>query len=75
MRPSLFFGAIFANPGFDDGTATRIGAPHTHEASGGLVLIVSSAAALALANSAASELYAAVLAHKVAGLSVLHWFA
>ena len=45
----------------------------THEASGGLVLIVSSAAALALANSAASELYAAVLAHKVAGLSVLHW--
>ena len=47
----------------------------THEASGGLVLIVSSAAALALANSAASELYAAVLAHKVAGLSVLHWLA
>jgi NhaA family Na+:H+ antiporter len=45
----------------------------THEASGGLVLIASATLALVVANSAASELYAAALARHVLGLSVLHW--
>ena len=38
-----------------------------------MILIFSAALVLIVANSAASELYAAVLAHKVAGLTVLHW--
>jgi Na+:H+ antiporter, NhaA family len=45
----------------------------THEASGGLILMASAAVALIVANSAASGLYEAALARKVAGLSVLHW--
>jgi NhaA family Na+:H+ antiporter len=45
----------------------------THEATGGLILIASSAVALIVANSAAAESYAALLALSVAGLSVLHW--
>ncbi len=45
----------------------------THEASGGLILMASAAIALIVANSPASEFYAAALARKVAGLSVLHW--
>ena len=45
----------------------------THEASGGLILIASAAAAMAVANSGAAGLYRATLATKVLGLSVLHW--
>ena len=45
----------------------------THEASGGLILIASAAAALIVANSPASGLYTATLARTVFGLSVLHW--
>jgi NhaA family Na+:H+ antiporter len=45
----------------------------THEASGGLVLIVSAAAALVVANSSAVGSYQTALAAKVFGLSVLHW--
>jgi Na+:H+ antiporter, NhaA family len=45
----------------------------THEASGGLILMASAAFALIVANSAASGLYEAALARKVAGLSLLHW--
>ncbi len=43
------------------------------EAGGGLILMASAAAALALANSPLSPSYFGVLAAKVAGLSVLHW--
>ena len=45
----------------------------THEASGGLILIASAAAAMVMANSGAAGLYEAVLARKILGLSVLHW--
>jgi NhaA family Na+:H+ antiporter len=44
-----------------------------HEAGGGLILIFCSALAIVIANSAAGDLYAAALARKLAGLSVLHW--
>lgn len=43
------------------------------EAGGGLILMASAAAALALANSPLSQTYFGTLAAKVAGLSVLHW--
>jgi NhaA family Na+:H+ antiporter len=43
------------------------------EASGGLVLIAASAAALVIANSPAGTTYFAWLHVKVLGLSVLHW--
>jgi NhaA family Na+:H+ antiporter len=45
----------------------------THEASGGLILIASAVIALVVANSGAAGLYQAALAHKILGLSVLHW--
>jgi NhaA family Na+:H+ antiporter len=45
----------------------------THEASGGLILIASAAAALIVANSPATEFYSTTLAHDVLGTSVLHW--
>ena len=45
----------------------------THEASGGLILMASAAIALLVANSPVADLYTATLAHKIAGLSVLHW--
>ena len=45
----------------------------THEASGGLILIVSAVAALVVANSPAAGIYSETLARYVAGLSVLHW--
>jgi NhaA family Na+:H+ antiporter len=60
---------------------TRLGHPPasvlrnllTHEASGGAILIASAAVALVIANSGAADLYHAVLARKIFGLSVLHW--
>jgi NhaA family Na+:H+ antiporter len=45
----------------------------THEAAGGVVLIASAAVALVVANSAVAPAYFTGLAHKIAGLSVLHW--
>src|SRR3989337_2425351 len=43
------------------------------EASGGLVLMASAAAGLALANSPLAEDYAAALHTPIAGLDLLHW--
>jgi NhaA family Na+:H+ antiporter len=45
----------------------------THEAAGGLILIASTMAALAVANSPAATPYAAALERHAFGLSVLHW--
>jgi len=45
----------------------------THEAAGGLILIASAVAALAVANSPAAASYAAALERHAFGLSVLHW--
>jgi NhaA family Na+:H+ antiporter len=45
----------------------------THEASGGLFLIASAAAAMAVANSGGAGLYHMTLAAKLLGLSVQHW--
>jgi NhaA family Na+:H+ antiporter len=45
----------------------------THEAAGGLILIASAVAALAVANSPAATPYAAALERHAFGLSVLHW--
>src|SRR3954447_10894357 len=45
----------------------------THEASGGLVLIASAIVALIVTNFGAAELYDAVLARPIAGVSLLRW--
>src|SRR5688572_13335458 len=78
MRPSVVFGpdcwqAKAMTPQHSHPPASALRNLLTHEASGGLILIASAAAAMVVANSGAADLYEAVLARKVLGLSVLHW--
>jgi NhaA family Na+:H+ antiporter len=78
MRPSVVFAGICwqakaMTPQHSHPPASALRNLLTHEASGGLILIASAAAAMVVANSGAADLYEAVLARKVLGLSVLHW--
>jgi len=45
----------------------------TSPAAGGIILILASAAAIIIANSPLQQDYTALLAHKLAGMSVEHW--
>ncbi|OYW98880.1 MAG: Na(+)/H(+) antiporter NhaA, partial [Bosea sp. 32-68-6] len=50
-----------------------LGAFLKSEAAGGVLLMISAALALIIANSPAAPLYFATLGSYVAGLSILHW--
>jgi NhaA family Na+:H+ antiporter len=62
-----------AMPGVGSSRPTAIRAFLSHEAAGGIVLMIAALLAVVVANSPASSAYFGVLKTYVLGLSVLHW--